>query len=74
MSKAIAKALSKERDDYILSMEKYLEFLKSLSKEQSRKLAKESIIRSGIIDEDENMLPPYNNFEEDKNINPRENT
>lgn len=49
--------------DAIKEIEKYKEDLKELSKtnpELAKKIARESLQRSGILDEDGRLAPPYN--------------
>ena len=50
-------------DDYIKKMNEYIEKIKELRKtnpELSRKMAKDGLKRAGIIDDNGNLIPPYN--------------
>ena len=56
-------------DNLIDSMDRYLNELKLLNEknpEAAKKIAKEGLIRTGIINENGELIPPYNG----KNINP----
>ena len=54
----------KTRNELLLEqMKKYRLYLERLSKENpelAKKIAKEDLIRTGIIDENGNLKPPYN--------------
>lgn len=50
-------------EEAIKEMDKYIEDLKQLRKtnpELAKKIAKESLQRSGILDKDGKLAPPYN--------------
>lgn len=56
-------ALKYDDKDYIRLLKEKVESLKKLAienPEAARKIAMKDLIRSGIIDEDGNLKPPYN--------------
>ena len=71
---------TRDKEELLKSLEKYLEDLKQLHKtnpELAKKKAKEALQRTGMLDKTGNFLPPYNGQkvnQEDFTMGPGETT
>ena len=50
----VSKSISKQRSDYLKKMDEYIERLENLPPDEAKREARESLIRSGVLDKNGN--------------------